>query len=371
MRILLDIMSGDHAPGEILRGAVLAKREYDADIIAVGDEAVMRAVATAEGIDLSGIEIVHTTARVTMDDDPLSVVKDKQDSSMSMGLGMLADGKGDAFVSAGNTGALVVGATLIVRKIKGILRAGFPALLPFETPCLLMDSGANIEVNAHQMEQFAYMGAKYMEKVLGVTRPRVGLLNIGEESGKGTETQREAYAYLADSGLNFVGNVEGKDIPRGVCDILVTDGFTGNVLLKYTEGLGAFFAQTLKDLFRTNMRTKIAYKSIEDKVLALKKAFDPSEYGGVPILGIAQPVIKAHGSSNATAIKNAIRQAIAFASCGLNRDIAIYALGYEENARIRAKTRAEIKKLQERAEKQARKMRNGNPAPEGEQNNEE
>lgn len=364
-------MSGDHAPLELLRGAILAREAYDAEMIIVGNEAMIRRAAVTEGIDLSGLTLVHAPGVINMNDEPLSVVREKKDSSMSLGLEMLARGEGDAFVSAGNTGALVAGATLIVRKIKGVQRAGIATLLPFPTPCLLMDSGANLEVSASHLEQFAFMGAKYMEKVCGVKSPRVGILNIGGEAGKGTESLQEAYSFLKDAEINFVGNMEGRDIPEGVCDVLVTDGFTGNILLKYTEGIGKFMLQVLKDLFTTNKVTRLAYRSVLGKIEQVKRKFDPSEYGGAPILGIAQPVFKAHGSSDALAIKNAIRQAIAFAGCGLNRDIAMYALGYEERAKERGKVRAEMKKQMERAEKQARKHKFSQNPGEGETDRQE
>lgn len=361
MRVIVDVMSGDHAPLATLCGAALACDEYGVDVLLVGDEAEIRRAAEAEGIDLGRFAITHALSTVDMRDDPLSVVKKKRDSSMSIGLHMLADGEGDAFVSAGNTGALVAGASLIVRRIKGIQRAGIATVLPFPTPCLLIDSGATPEVGAAHLEQFAFMGCRYFEKACGVTNPRVGLLNLGSEPEKGSEVLREAYALLQDSGLNFVGNVEGNDIPDGVCDVLVTDGFTGNVLLKFTEGIGKYMLQVMKGLFTSNTLTKFAYRSIRGKMGALKRSFNSSEYGGAPLLGIAQPVIKAHGSSDALAIKNAIGQAIRFAESGVNREIARYALDYDEEARTRAKARAAAKKQTERAEKLARKRKVGVP----------
>lgn len=364
MRMILDVMSGDHAPEAPLLGAALAREAFGVDIILVGDEAEIRKTAETQGIDLAGFTITHALSKIEMSDDPLSVVKKKRDSSMSIGLRMLADGEGDAFVSAGNTGALVAGASLIVRRIKGIQRAGIATVLPFPTPCLLMDSGATPEVGAQHLEQFAFMGCRYLEKVCGVSNPRVGLLNLGSEPEKGSDVLRGAYALLADSGLNFIGNVEGNDIPAGVCDVLVTDGFTGNVLLKFTEGIGKFMLGMMKDMFTSNTLTKLAYRSIRDKVGTLKKSFNASEYGGAPLLGIAQPVIKAHGSSDALAIKNAIRQAIRFAECGLNREIARYALDYDEQSRVRARARSEAKRQSERAEKIARK-RKMNPPGDG------
>lgn len=364
MRMIVDVMSGDHAPLAPLRGAALARDAFDVDMILVGDEGEIRRTAEAEGIDLTGLSITHALSKIEMSDDPLSVVKKKRDSSMSIGLRMLADGEGDAFISAGNTGALVAGASLIVRRIKGIQRAGIATVLPFPTPCLLIDSGATLEVGPQHLEQFAFMGCRYLEKVCGVSDPRVGLLNLGSEPEKGSDVLRGAYALLVDSGLNFVGNVEGNDIPAGACDVLVTDGFTGNVLLKFTEGIGKFMLGVMKEMFTSNTLTKLAYRSIRGKVDTLKQSFNASEYGGAPLLGIAQPVIKAHGSSDALAIKNAIRQAIRFAECGLNREIARYALDYDEQSRMRARARSEARKQSERAEKIARK-RKVNPSGDG------
>lgn len=357
MKIIVDAMSGDYAPSAILAGAALANAAYDAEILLVGDEARIRTVAAQEHIDIGGLSVVHAFSVIGMRDDPLSVVKGKKDSSMSIGLQMLADGAGDAFVSAGNTGALVAGASLIVRRIKGIQRAGIATLLPFETPCLLIDSGANLDVQASHLEQFAYMGCKYLEQVRGITAPRVGLLNIGAEAEKGSDTLRRAYELLADADFPFVGNVEGRDIPEGACDVLVTDGFTGNVLLKYTERIGKYMLGMMKDVFTTNAMTKLAYRSVRPKLEGIRRHYNASEYGGAPLLGIAQPVIKAHGSSDAIAIKNAIRQAISFHACGLNREIARYALDYDERSRERAKARTEARKQMERAEKLARKRR--------------
>ena len=371
MRVIVDVMSGDHAPLAPLCGAALARDEYGVDVLLVGDEAEIRRTAEAEGIDLGRFTITHALSTIGMRDDPLSVVKKKRDSSMSIGLHMLADGEGDAFVSAGNTGALVAGASLIVRRIKGIQRAGIATVLPFPTPCLLIDSGATPEVGATHLEQFAVMGCRYFEKACGVTNPRVGLLNLGSEPEKGSEVLRDAYALLQDSGLNFVGNVEGNDVPAGACDVLVTDGFTGNVLLKFTEGIGKYMLHVMKDLFTSNALTKFAYRSIRGKVGDLKRSFNSSEYGGAPLLGIAQPVIKAHGSSDALAIKNAIGQAIRFAESGVNREIARYALDYDEEAQTRAKARAEARKQTERAEKLARKRKAGLPLTNHDTNAEE
>ena len=351
MKIIIDVMSGDNAPLELIRGALLAKEEIGEEIILVGDETVIRGCAEADGLDLSGVSVVNATSVIHMDDHALSVVREKSDSSMSVGLHMLAKDEADAFVSAGNTGALVAGATLIVRRIKGIQRAGIAAILPFPTPCLLMDCGANLEVTPANLEQFAFMGSRYMEKILGVRSPRVGLLNNGSEETKGRELEREAYAQLSDAEIRFVGNVEARELPFDVCDVVVTDGYTGNIVLKYTEGAGRFMLSTLKEILTSNFLMKLSAVSLKGKLEDLSHDFDASEYGGAPLLGIAKPVIKAHGSSDANAIKNAIFQAIAFHHTGLNQDIALFASDHEARMRMRAKLRGKLEKAKRKQKK--------------------
>lgn len=311
-RIIVDMMGGDNAPLETIKGVLMAKEELSAEYILVGDKDELLRVAEENGLSLDGFEIVHTPTVITMEDEAISVVKAKKDSSMSVGLQLLAEGKGDAFVSTGNTGALFTGANLIVRKIKGTRRPAIAAMLPMNPPVLLLDSGANITVTPEYFEQFAVMGSIYMKKVMGVESPRVGILNNGTEDHKGTELEIEAYKLLSQNpDINFVGNIEGNRITRNACDVLVTDGFTGNIFLKTMEGMGAFMIRTLKDLFTASISTKIAYLLVRSKLGGIKKGLDSAEYGGAPILGIAKPVIKAHGSSKAKAFKNAIRQALA------------------------------------------------------------
>ena len=335
MRILIDAMSGDNAPLEILKGVELAAAEFkETELVLVGDENVISDVAVKNEIDLSGIRIIHADSVISMEDSPLCVVRDKKDSSMSIGFKALSKGEVDAFVSAGNTGALVTGATIIVRRIPGINRAAIASILPLANPVLLMDSGANLTVSSDNISQFAFMGAKYMEKIYGIDRPRVGQLNNGTEYNKGNALQTESYQILNESGLNFVGNVEAKEVPFGVCDVLVTDGFTGNIFLKAVEGMGKFLMGTLKDVLTTNIVTKVSTLTMKDKIKDMKHRFDASEHGGAPLLGVCKPVIKAHGSSDAKAIKNAIRQAIFFVETGVNEDIAIFAEDYDEKKMI-------------------------------------
>ena len=329
MKILIDAMSGDNAPLEIIKGVSWSKK-YDAELVLIGNENIISDIAVKNDINLSGVKIVNSTSIVTMEDKPMCVVREKRDSSMSLGLKMLANNEVDAFVSAGNTGALITGSTLIVKRIPGINRPGIASVLPLTNPVLLMDSGANLNVTSDNLVQFAFMGAKYMEKIYGIDRPRVGQLNNGTEYNKGNDLQVETYQMLAESGLNFVGNVESKEVPFDVCDVLVTDGYTGNIFLKSVEGMGKFMLKLLKDILKTNLATQLSTLTMKDKIRDVKTRFDASEHGGAPLLGIAKPVIKAHGSSDANAIMNAVRQAINFVETGINNDIIKFAEDYDE-----------------------------------------
>ncbi len=326
MKILVDIMSGDKAPHEQLLGTVSAAAENPAvSFSLIGNEEILRAVASARGVslDLPNIELVHTVDVVTMEDAPLSVVREKRNSSMGMGLRMLSEGKGDAFVSAGNTGALHAGSTLIVRRIKGIQKSAIGTVMPYQNPTLLIDSGANVEIAPETYVQFAKMGSVYMNRILGVETPRVGLLNIGAERTKGTKVLNEAYALLETaSDIHFIGNVEGKELPMGACDVLVCDGFAGNIVLKLTEGCAAFMVGKLKGIYNAGPVAKFSALGVRDGLKKLKKDLDASEYGGAPLLGLSRTVIKAHGGSDAAAIRNAIRQAIGCVENNVTYEIA-------------------------------------------------
>ena len=330
MKILVDVMSGDNAPLEMIKGAEAASREFSEEIVIIGDENVISDVAVKNEIDISNLTIINAKSVINMEDKPMCVVREKRDSSMSMGLKMLAEGQVDAFVSAGNTGALITGATLIVRRIPGINRAAIASVLPLANPVLLMDSGANLTVTSDNILQFAFMGAKYMEKIYNIERPRVGQLNNGTEHNKGNELQVESYQVLSESGLEFVGNVESKEVPFGVCDVVVCDGYTGNIFLKSVEGMGKFMMGLLKDVLKTNLATMASALTMKEKLKDIKQRFDTSEHGGAPLLGISKPVIKAHGSSDAKAIKNAVRQAISFVKTGINEDITLFAKDYDD-----------------------------------------
>ncbi len=318
MKIILDVMGADKASAELVLGAILAKKEYETEILLVGDEEEIRTALRANGEDDALWEIAPASDTVTMHDDPLSIRRAHRDSSMALSLRMIAEGKADAMVSAGNTGALFVGATTIVHTIEGVRRAALAAILPYEKPTLLLDSGANVEPPVEFLPQFALIGSQYMKHCMGVEAPRVGLLNNGAESHKGTEFYRKAHALLSETkGIDFVGNVEGKAVPSGVCDVLVTDGFTGNIFLKTAEGVSKFLLGQVAAMFKGDLIGKLAGMLVLKKAKAMKKRFDAKEYGGAPFLGLSKPVIKAHGSSDARAIKNAIRQAKIFAESGV------------------------------------------------------
>ncbi len=330
MKIIVDAMGGDNAPLETVKGAIMAAEELGVEIILVGrGEDILRALQEIGRDDLpKGVEIANASEVVEMEDDPTTVTRVKTDSSMTVGLKLLRDGKADAMVSAGSTGALLTGATLIVRRIRGIRRACLAPVVP--TPSnggtLLVDVGANAECTPEYLLQFAYMGSYFVKSFKSVENPKVGLLNIGTEETKGSELYKETYKLLRAAGdegrINFVGNVESREVMNGPCDVLVCDGFTGNILLKNMEGMGIFFMKELKSIFLKNWKTKLAYTATKDGLRGLKRLTDSSEVGGTPLLGITKPVIKAHGSSDAAAIRGAVRQAIATVNSGVCESIA-------------------------------------------------
>ena len=314
MRIIVDIMSGDNAPLEMLKGAVQAAGMDYADGVQftlVGNEQTIKELAQKNQLDVSGFEIRHAEDVITMHDDPMAIMKEKNESSLAVALKMLAAGEGDALVSCGNTGALFCGSTLIVKRVKGIQRAAIGAILPLQKPFLLMDSGASVKVNEDYMHQFAIMGSAYMKAIYGIDSPRVGLVNNGSEETKGGELQLATYQKLKESSfVNFIGNVEGNQLPMAACDVALTDGFVGNIVLKTIEGMGKMMSAELKGIFKSGLGGMLAYLLVKKQMTNFKKKFDSTEHGGAPILGISKTVIKAHGSSNAKAFSNAIRQAI-------------------------------------------------------------
>jgi glycerol-3-phosphate acyltransferase PlsX len=329
MHILVDAMGGDNAPFEIVKGAVGAVDELGVTVTLIGKGEEILDALQKQGLDdlPKGIAIAHASQVVEMSDSPASSGKDKPDSSMAVGLRMLAADEGDAFVSAGNTGALLAGAILSVRRIKGVKRAALAPVIPTKAGgAVLIDCGANLECKPGYLLQFGYMGSLYAQKVLQRDNPRVGLLNVGAEETKGTAVLKEAYQMLKGASeegmLNFVGNIEGRDVAFGAADVVVSDGYAGNIFLKTMEGVGLFFADILKGMFYKNALTKISALIVKKGLRAFKKTIDYTETGGSPLLGLQKPVIKAHGSSNAKAMKNAIRQAKNFAAGGVIPTIA-------------------------------------------------
>lgn len=324
MKIIIDAMGGDNAPAAVVKGAVRAKKELGVDIVLVGREEDVKACLADEGC--SDIEIVDAREVVTMEDDPSTATRRKKDSSMTVALNLLKDGKGDAVVSAGSTGALLTGATLIVKRIRGIRRAALAPVLPAgEHGIMLIDCGANVECTPEYLLQFAYMGSFYAKKLMGCDNPRVGLLNVGTEDTKGGELQHQSFELLKkaheEGRINFVGNVEGTGVFAGAADVVVTDGFTGNVLLKATEGCIKFMMTQLKGVFYKNTKNKLAAAVLKSDLAEMKRSMDVNEVGGTALIGISKPVIKAHGSSDDKSIFAAIRQAVGVVNSGIIADI--------------------------------------------------
>ena len=311
MRIIVDAYGGDNAPDAVLQGCRMAADRWKCEIILTGDEQKLRQRAAELSVSLEGIGIADAPDVIPVEAEPTAILKQYQQSSMARGLKMLANGEGEAFVSAGSTGALVVGGTLIVKRLKGVKRPAIGTVIPCRGGCfLLLDSGANHDCRPEMLRQFGLMGSVYMKRIIGVPNPRVGLVNIGTEETKGTELQVQAYQLMKEAGYNFIGNVEAREVPLGGCDVAVCDGFTGNILLKTMEGLATLFMGELKAIFMKSLPNKLAAAAVKKDIKGLKKQFDSAEYGGALLLGSRSPVIKAHGSSDAKAFYNAIRQAI-------------------------------------------------------------
>lgn len=311
MRIAIDAFGGDNAPLEIIKGAALASKEYNVDITLTGNKETIDNLIKQYSISFSGdLKVIHTDDVITMDDDPTSIIKAHSESSMALAFNELKNNEADAFVSAGSTGAVVVGGTLIVKRIKGVKRPALGALIPSpDGHYMLMDMGANAECRPEMLKQFGIMASVYMEKVAGINNPKIGLLNIGTEESKGDELRTESYKLLSEAPINFVGNVESREMPKGICDAVITDGFTGNIALKLIEGTSMTLFKLIKNVLKKNIFNTLAAAIIKKDLYALKNMMDSSEVGGALLLGVSKPVVKAHGSSDARAIKNAIGQA--------------------------------------------------------------
>ncbi|HJC13875.1 MAG TPA: phosphate acyltransferase PlsX [Candidatus Agathobaculum intestinigallinarum] len=323
MKIIVDAMGGDNAPESAVWGGALAAKEYGEQVLLVGDPDKVAAILKDKGMEHTpGVTIMPASDLVDMHDDPATVLRHKPDSSMAVAFKLLKSGEGDALVSAGNTGALLTGATLYGGRIKGIRRGALAPVMPCKSgQVMLCDAGANTECTAEMLLQFAFLGSLYAEKINGIKNPRVGLVNNGTEDTKGDPLRKEAYALLKKAGdegrLNFVGNVEGSMVPLGACDIAVCDGYSGNVMLKTIEGVAKFMAGAIKDVFMRNTATKLSYLACKRGMDEFRDLFNQDKIGGAPFLGIAKPVIKAHGSSNEIAVMNAVRQAIAYTKSGM------------------------------------------------------
>lgn len=310
MKIIVDAFGGDNAPLEIIKGCAMAVEKFDdVDIILTGDEETIKKVAEENSISLDRMEIVHAPDVISMEDHPTELMKSKKDSSLAVALRMLSEGKGDAMVGAGSTGAMLTGATLIVKRIKGVQRPALAPVMPNASgKFMLIDCGANAECRPEMLVQFAHMGSVYMKNVMGVENPRVGLANIGTEETKGDELRKETFQLLQkEPNLNFIGNFETRDIAFDGADVLVADGFTGNIILKTYEGVASMISKKFKDVFKKNIKNTLATALMLGDINDLKKSLDHNEYGGAPFLGVKKPVFKAHGSSKAITICNAIK----------------------------------------------------------------
>ncbi len=334
MNVIVDAFGGDNAPLAVIQGAAQAVKEPGTEITLTGNEKIIRETAEKNSISLDKISIIHTESVIDIHEEPAEILKSRKDCSMAVGLQALADGKGDAFVSAGSTGALVVGATMIAKRIKGIKRPALAPILPTaDGHLILMDGGANVECRPEMLMQFGIMGSCYMEKVMGIKSPKVGLLNVGAEDTKGRDIDKEAYKLLKNAPLNFYGNLEAREMPSGVCQVAVSDGFTGNIALKLYEGMGSFLAGEIKGMLTDGIGGKLAALLILGKVKAFKKKLDYKEVGGAMLMGISKPVIKAHGSSDGKAFYNAVRQAKQCVDGDVIGEItkALEAVGKEKN----------------------------------------
>lgn len=314
MKIILDGMGGDHAPAAIVEGAVQASKEIDHEIHIIGQEELINAELSKYKFNPDKIFVIDAREVITNDDAPVRAVRSKKDSSIVKGINKVKNGEGDIFISAGSTGALMAGGLFLLGRIQGIDRPALASVYPIlgSKASLLLDAGANAECKPNNLLEFGIMGNIYMEKVLGRENPRVGLVNLGAEAAKGNTLTKAAYELLEQSHLNFVGNVEAREVPKGACDVIVADGFTGNVILKLTEGLAWNILQTMKRKFTDGVKAKLGAALLLDKIGELKKDFDYSEYGGAPILGVKGPIVKMHGSSSANGVKNTILKGIPF-----------------------------------------------------------
>jgi len=311
LNILVDAMGGDNAPQAIVNGCVEAVKEAEGfDIVLIGDKNKIEEILGEKNLSNPRIKIHHASEVICADDSPTKAIKNKKDSSMVVGFNLLKEKKGDIFISCGNSGALMTGALLILGRIKGVDRPAFPAIVPTKTgKCMIIDAGLNTVCKPINYQQFGVMGSIFMKEMFNLENPKVGLLNVGSEEGKGNETIKQSYSLLEESNINFIGNVEGSDILKGKADVVVCDGFVGNVALKTIEGAGYFMIGLLKDVFFKNLKTKLAALILKNDMKIIKKLLDADEQGGALILGVNGLVLKSHGNSNEKTIKNVVLKA--------------------------------------------------------------
>jgi glycerol-3-phosphate acyltransferase PlsX len=323
MKIVVDAMGGDHAPEAVVEGAVMAASEYNTEIILTGlSETVQTILDRLDPVHKLPVQVVHADEVVEMHDLPGKVLRSKRKSSMKIGLDLLKEGTASAFVSAGNTGAVLAYSTVILRPLKGVDRPAIAIQLPtLKGNAILLDAGANVDCKTSQLFQFGIMGHVFAEYILGKENPRVGLLSIGEEDGKGNEIVKEVFQMLKASHINFIGNIEGKEVYRGNADVIVCDGFTGNIALKISESLAEMIGTNLKRMFQNNWASKLGYLLLKPQLDQFKKKVDYSETGGAPLLGVNGVVIIAHGNSSPKAIKNAINRARELCEKNINEHI--------------------------------------------------
>lgn len=318
MRIIVDGMGGDNAPVEVVKGCVNASNNLGINILLVGDSSKIEEELAKYDYIKEKIEILHSNDVITNHDDPTLAIRRKKDSSMVMAFNALKEGKGDGMLSAGNTGALLAGGLFIIKRIQGIDRAAIGTVYPTNKEiAILIDAGANVDSKPEYLRQFGIMGSIYMEHILGRDNPKVGLVSNGVEEGKGNKLVKETHSLLKEAPINFTGNVEARELPGGNIDVIVADGFVGNVIIKLTEGVASFLMEELKQAFGKNLKTKIGAVLLKNELKTLKGKMDYRQYGGAPLLGIQKEVVKAHGSSDAFAIENAIKQLVDY----IDRDV--------------------------------------------------
>lgn len=325
IKIAVDAMGSDHSPKAEVEGAIQAAAEYGVPIVLVGQKDKIRALLDNEAVAGLPIEVVHASEVVTMEDSPTTAFRRKKDSSINVAAQLMRDGKVSGIVSAGNTGAVMATAKFVVGALPVVDRPALTTVLPTQKrkPAILLDVGANVDCKPHHLEQFAIMGDIYSRTIFGIRRPRIGLLSIGEEDSKGNELTKEVFKSLKRAPINFIGNVEGRDIFKGEVDVIVCDGFTGNVVLKLSEGLYETFIEMLRDELQKTLTAKVGSIFAQNAFRQFKKRLDYSEYGGAPLLGIKGITIVCHGRSNANAIKNAIRVANEFCKHNVNDAIEV------------------------------------------------